>query len=52
MILILGTGRSWLQSLCSHDGIFEETVQGVVISGHMLGLDLEREELRVRAVSY
>ena len=24
----------------------------VVISGHMLGLDLEREELRVRAVSY
>ena len=30
----------------------ENCIGNVVNSGHMLGLDLEREELRVRAVSY
>ena len=35
------------------EGVFARIRRGhVVISGHMLGLDLEREEYRVRAVSY
>ena len=34
------------------EGVFARIRRGhVVISGHMLGLDLEREEYRVRAVS-